>query len=168
MRIYSLMCIRYHIGCIYELIRIYGLTCIRYHIFHIYMISHVLTISYVLDCSSSDLPIFRSSDIPCYVTPYGSNAVYLSLYVLLWPCTTYTDFSLWNLSKFPGVNPTHSCGNIYEWGQTLIEYTSLLVRMNSTIRSINLLNRFHWSGLVIKSPFIIFVGHQYTLTLSRL
>ena len=39
---------------------------------------------------------------------YGSNAVYLSLNGLLWPCTTYTAFRLWNLSTFPGVIPTVS------------------------------------------------------------
>ena len=45
------------------------------------MISHILTISHVLtDFWSSDLPIFRSSDLPYDVTPYRYNSVYISLY----------------------------------------------------------------------------------------
>ena len=58
--------------CIYVLMRIH---C---HIFLIYD----LTRPYGL---------LNSSDIPYDMTPYGSNAVYLTLYVLLWPCTTYVD-----------------------------------------------------------------------------
>ena len=73
---------------------------------------------------SSDLPIFQSSDltilqsynltilqsynIPCDVIPYGSNVVYLFLYRLLWPCTTYTAFIICNLSTVPGVTPTNT------------------------------------------------------------
>ena len=73
-------------------------------------------------------------------------------------------FSTWNLSKAPGVNPTHSRGHIYEWDQTLIEYTYFLVGMTPMIRSLNVLNRFPWSGLVIKYPVIPFVGHHYIVT----
>ena len=40
--------------------------------------------------------------------------------------------------------------------------------MTPMIRSLNLLNRFPWSGLVIKYPVIPFVGHYSTLTLSCL
>ena len=121
------------------------------------MISHVLTISHVLNN-------FRSSDVLYDVTPYGSNVVYISLYSLLCPCTTYMAFSIWGLSTFTGVTPTHSCGNIFEWGQTLIECTYLLVRMTPMIWSLNFLNRFPWSGLVIKYPVISFVGNHSAVT----
>ena len=51
------------------------------------MISHVrmdfLTIPYGL---------LNSSDITYEVNPYGSNAVYIILYVLLWTYKTYTAF----------------------------------------------------------------------------
>ena len=112
-RIYSLIHILYYIGCIYNLMRIYGLTHIRYHIFHIDIISHVLRISHVLTyLRSSYIPIFQYSNIPYDVAPYGSNSVYLSLYGLLWPCTNYMAFSLWDLSTVPGVTPTLShCRN---------------------------------------------------------
>ena len=99
MIVYGPIRIRYYIGCMYSLICIYGLMNTPYHIFHIYMISHVLTISYVLTYS-------RYSNLPYDVTQYISNAVYLSLYVLLWNCTTYTASSLWNWSKDPGVTRT--------------------------------------------------------------
>ena len=69
------MHIRYQISCMYGLMRIYRLTRIRYHIFRIYMISHVLVTSHIL----TD---FRSSDLPCDVSQYGYNAIYLSLYSL--------------------------------------------------------------------------------------
>ena len=90
MRIYGLMRIRYHIGCMYGLIRIYGLTRIRYHIFRLYIISHVLAISHVLTDFRSHTYL-RTSDLPCDVTQYGSNAVYLSLYSL------YDLYGLYNL-----------------------------------------------------------------------
>ena len=93
--------IQYHIGCIYNLMCIYGLTRIRYHIFCVYIISHVLMISHVLT-------EFRSSNLLHDVTPCGSNSIYLSLYSLIWPCTTYKAFSIWNLSTVPGVTPTVS------------------------------------------------------------
>ena len=70
----------------------------------------------------------------------------------------------WNLSTVPGVTLTNSCGHIYEWGQTLIEYTYLLFGMTPMIRSLNFLNRFPWSGLVIKSPVTPFVGNHSTVT----
>ena len=109
MHTYGLMRIRYHIGYIYSLIHIHGLIHIRYRIFCICMISHVLTISHVLPIfRSSDLPIFRSSDILYDVAPYVSNVEYLYLYVLLWTCTTYMAFRLWNLSTVTGVTPTVS------------------------------------------------------------
>ena len=104
---YGLMCIRYHISCVYDLMCIYILMHIPYHIFRIYMISHILTISHVLtDFLYSDLPIFRSSNLPYDVTPYVSNAVYLSLHGLLWTCTISTAFIIWNLSTIPDVTPT--------------------------------------------------------------
>ena len=59
MHVYVLMRIRYHIVCIYSLMRVYDLTYVRYHIFHIHMISHLLTVSHVLmDFRFYDLPIF--------------------------------------------------------------------------------------------------------------
>ena len=66
----------------------------------------------------------------------------------------------WKLSTVPGVTPIHSCYHISEWGQTSIEYTDLLVRITPMIRSLNFLNRFPWSGLVVKYPAIPFVGHH--------
>ena len=69
----------------------------------------------------------------------------------------------WNLSTVPGVTPTHSCGQISEWGQKIIEYTYLMVVMTPMFISLNFLNRFPWSGLVIKYTAIPFVGHHYTV-----
>ena len=66
----------------------------------------------------------------------------------------------WNLSTVPGVTLTNSCGHIYEWGQTFIQYTYLLVGMNPMIRYLNFLNGFPWSGLVIKYHVIPFLGHH--------
>ena len=109
-------------------------------------------------------PIFQYSDLLYHVNPYRSNAVYISLYGLIWNCTTYTTFNILNLSKVPGVTPTHFYGHISEWGQTLIEYTYLLVRITPMIISPNSLNRFPWSGLVIKYPVIPFMGHHSTVT----
>ena len=77
---------------------------------------------------------------------------------------TYTAFSLCNVYTVTGVTPTHSCGHISEWYKKLIEYTYFLVGTNLMIRYLNFLNRFPWSGLVIKSTFILFVGHQSTVT----
>ena len=108
MYIYGLMCICYHIGCIYSLMRLYGLMCIRYHIFCIYIISHVLYLQSHSYLWTSDLPIFQYSDFPYDLVPYLSNAVYLSLYGLLWLCTTYMTFCIWNLSTVPSVTPTVS------------------------------------------------------------
>ena len=101
----------------------------------------------------------------------------LSIFRVTWPHTdrmpyifpytaymTYPAFSVWNLSTVPSVNPTLSCVQISEWDQAIIEYTSLLVGMNSIIRSLNFLNRFPWSGLVIKSHVFPFVGHHSTVT----
>ena len=70
----------------------------------------------------------------------------------------------WNLSKVSGVTPIHSCGHISEWGQTLIEYTYLLVIMTPIIIFLNLLLRFPCSGLVINFPAILVVGHHSTET----
>ena len=57
--------------------------CVFTTISFVYMISHVCTyflnIWYVL---------LNSSYLPYYLTPYGSNDVYLTLYGLLWPCAT--------------------------------------------------------------------------------
>ena len=77
---------------------------------------------------------------------------------------TYTAFSVWNLSTVPGVTPTHSCVHISEWDQILIEYTYLMVVMTPMIRSLNFLNRFPWSGLVIISPVIPSLGHHSIFT----
>ena len=53
-----------------------------------YMIPHL---SYIRGLTRTyNLRVFLSSDLPYEVTPYGSNAVYLSLYGLIWPCMTYT------------------------------------------------------------------------------
>ena len=99
MHIYGLTYIGYYIGYMYSLIYMYVLIHICYHIFFIYVVSNVLPIF----TRTSDLPIFQSSDIPYYVTPYGSNAVYLSLYGLLWTCTTYTasQFQVYLQHKLP-------------------------------------------------------------------
>ena len=63
--------------CICDLMRI------QYHIFTMYMISRVCT-----DFLTLPQGLIKYSDIPYDVTPYGSNAVYLNLYILLWPCMT--------------------------------------------------------------------------------
>ena len=78
--------------------------------------------------------------------------------------TTYTAFSLWNLSIFPGVTTTHSCDHIFEWDKILIEHTYLLVGIIPMIISLNLLNRFPLSGLDKKSTVIPIVEHHYTVT----
>ena len=57
---------------------------------------------------TSDLPILQSSNLPYDLVPYGSNALYFSLCGLLYPCTTYMDFFLWNLPTVLGVIPTVS------------------------------------------------------------
>ena len=87
-----------------------------------------------------------------------------SLFWCLYKGPYVSYFQSWNLSKVPCVTPRHSCSKISEWGQTLIEYTYLLFGMTPMIRSLNFLNRFPWSGLVIKSTIIPFVGHHYTVT----
>ena len=94
-----------------------------------YMLSHILYINN-LTCTynlthtyeltifrSSNIPIFQYSNLPYDVAPYGSNAVYLSLYGIIWPCTTYTAFRLWNFSIFPCVTPTviNYHNNILVW-----------------------------------------------------
>ena len=89
------------------------------------------------------------------------------IYFLMWPSMSLYDvydLQYWNLSTVTGVTPTHSCGQISKWVQTLIDYTYLLVVMTPMIRSINFLNSFPWSVLVIKYPAIPFVGHHYTST----
>ena len=53
----------------------------------IYIISQVLTNSHILTN-------FLSSNLPYDVTSYGSNAAYVTLCGLLWPCTTYMDFTI--------------------------------------------------------------------------
>ena len=68
---------------------------------------HDLTRTYNLT-HTYGLSILRSSDLIYDVDPYGSNSVYLSLYIILWPCTTYMAFHFWNLSTFLGVTPTVS------------------------------------------------------------
>ena len=145
----------------YVLRRIYGLTRISYHIFHMYIISHVLAISHALTDFQSHTYL-RTSDIPCDVTPYGSNAVYLTIqpYMDLYDLC---GLQSWNLSTVPGVTPTHSCGHISEWGQNLMSYTYFLVRITPMIRCLNFLNRFPWSALVIKSLIIQFLGHHSTV-----
>ena len=70
------MYIRYHIGCMYGLIHIYSLICICYHSCLIYVVSHKLTILKHTD----DLMVFLYSDLLYDVSPYVSNAVYISLY----------------------------------------------------------------------------------------
>ena len=93
-----------------------------------------------------------------YIFPYTAYTAYTAY-------TTYTAFSFWNLSTVPSVNPTHSCVQISEWDQAIIEYSPfLLVGMNPIIRSLNFLNRFPWSGLVIKFHVVPFVGHHSTVT----
>ena len=142
----------------YRLMRKYGLTRIRYPLFCIYMISDVLAISHVItDFRYSNLPIFCVTWTHTYPMPY------IFTYTAF---TNYTAFSICNLSTVPGVTPTHSCGHISEWDLTLIEYTYFLVRMTSMIRSLNFLNRFPWSCLVIKSPVTPFMGHNSTVILS--
>ena len=90
------------------------------------------------------------------------------LYGLLYPFTTYMAFSIWNLFTVIGVTSTHSCGNISEWGQTLFEYTNVLVEMNHMIRSLKFLKRFPWSGLVINTMSSHLWGTTQQLTLSCL
>ena len=55
--------------------RIYGLMRIHYHIFRMYDLTRMYG-------------IFNSFYLTYGVTPYGYNAVYLTLYGLLWACTT--------------------------------------------------------------------------------
>ena len=92
-----------------------------------------------------------------YIFPYAAFATYMAY-------TTYTSFILWNLSRVTCVNLAHSYGHISKWDQTLMEYTYFLVKMTPMIRSLNLLNRFPWSALVIKYPVIPFLGHHSTVT----
>ena len=103
MCIYSILHIRYHIGCMYDLICICGLTHIRHCIFHIHMISHILAISHVLkDLRNSGLPIFRVT------WPHTDPMPYIFLYTEFTnytDYTTYTAFSLYKLSTVPGVTP---------------------------------------------------------------
>ena len=120
------MHIRYHIGCIYSLMRIYGLTCIRYHIFHIYMIPHILTISHVLT-------IFLSSYLPYDMAPCRYNDVYISLYGLLWPCTNYPAFRHWNLCTIPGVTPTVSNYHNNCWKTKLIYISNWKMKTDTRI-----------------------------------
>ena len=54
------------------------------------------------------LPIFRYSILLYDVIPYGSNAVYLSFCGLIWTCTTYTAFIIWELLTVTGVTPTQN------------------------------------------------------------
>ena len=54
-----------------------------------YMISYVRT-----DFLTLPYELLNSSDLPYDMTRYGSNAIYLTLYGLLWPYTTYTTFYL--------------------------------------------------------------------------
>ena len=68
---------------------------------------HDLTPTYDLT-RTYGFPILRYSNLLYAVAPYGSNAAYLSLYGLLWPCMTYTAFHIWNLSTVPGVTTTVS------------------------------------------------------------
>ena len=157
---------------------IYSLICIRYHIFCIYIISHILSISHVLtDFLCSNVLMFRSYDVRmlwyselpifCMRWSHTDSMPYIftnTAFTTYTAYTTYTAFNIWNLSTVIGVTPKHFCGYISEWDQTLIEYTYLLVRMTPMIIPLNLLKRFPWSGLVIKSPGIPFVGHHYTVT----
>ena len=62
--------------CIYATTSLY-----IYDLMHSYNLAHTYR-----------LLIFPSSDHSYDVTPYGSNAVYIFLYGILWTCTTYTDF----------------------------------------------------------------------------
>ena len=70
----------------------------------------------------------------------------------------------WNLFTVTGIAIAHSCVHIFEWVQILIEYTYLLVGMAPMVLSLNFLNRFPWSGLVIKSLKFPVVGHHSTVT----
>ena len=88
MRIYGLMYIRYHIGCMYRLMHIQLYAHMLPHILYI----HSITCNYGLTCTY-DLLVLQSYDLSYDVTPYGSNAICLSLYGLLCTCTTYT--ALW-------------------------------------------------------------------------
>ena len=60
-----------------------------------------------------DFRIVRSSDLLYDGIPYVSNAIYISLYGLIRPCTTYMAFSLWNLFTVPDVTPTRTSLIIY-------------------------------------------------------
>ena len=107
------------------------------------------------------LPIFR---VPL---PHTDPMPYIFTYTDFTTYTAYKDyrsFSNWKLSTVTGVTPTHSCGKISEWDQTLIEYTYFLVIMTPMIRSLDFLNIFPWSDLVIKSLVITSVGHHSTVT----
>ena len=65
-----------------------------------------------------------------YILPYTAFTAYTAY-------MTYMAFSTWYLSTVPGVTPTHSCGQISEWDQTLIEYTYFLFGMTPMIMYLN-------------------------------
>ena len=57
--------------------------CVYTTISFVYMISHIRT-----DFLTLTYGLLNPSDLPYDVTPYRSNNVYLTLYGILWPCTT--------------------------------------------------------------------------------
>ena len=126
------------------------------------MISHVLVISHILtNFESSDLPIFCVTLPPKYLMPYIFPYTVFTTYMVY---TTHTAFSIWNLSTVPGVTITHDFSDISKWYQTLIECTYLLVVLTPLIRSLNSLNRFNWSILVINLPVTPFLGPHSKVT----
>ena len=118
MLIYARMCIRYHIGCRYGLIYIYKLTHIRNHIFRMYIISHLLSISHVLTAFQYHTYL-RPFDLLCNVTPYGSNAVYLSLYDLY---NLYGICDLYSLQSLEFIYSSRCNSNINVLSSFLCSY----------------------------------------------
>ena len=101
-----------HISYIYDPTRTYDLT-------RTYNLPIFLS-SYLSIFISSYLPILLSSYLPYDMAPCRSNSVYLYLYGLLWPCTNYPAFRLWNLCTVPGVTPTFSNYHNNCWKTKLI------------------------------------------------
>ena len=143
-----------------------------------YMISYVRT-----DFLTLPYELLNSSDLPYDMTRYGSNAIYLTLYGLLWPYTTYTTFYLipfYNITLLAIVHmfvlylfcgcliPNTRMWSLYApWFQGpnihilfflislyLISFISFLIGMTPMIRYLNFLKRLPCVVLVMKSTIM--------------
>ena len=109
-------CIRTYIYTLEHWLYVWPNACIWKYANTLPHLSYICDLTHTYNITRTyRLPILRYSDIPYEATPYGSNDVYISLYGLLWPCTTYTAFSTCNLSTVTGVTPTLTPFIIYLW-----------------------------------------------------